>query len=67
MKGLETLPRSSRVDVSLTLKDLPFAIAEEIEEVQRNQPELMERIVVYGMARSAIFETLLEQLSPPPR
>ena len=67
VKGMETLPRSSRVDVSLTLKDLPLAIAEEIEEVQRNQPELMERIVVYGMARSAIFETLLEQLSPAPR
>ena len=53
-----------RVDVSLTLKDLPFTLAEEIEEVQRSRPDLMERIVMYGMTRSAIFETLLEELSP---
>lgn len=66
MKGLESL-HSHRVDVSLTLKDLPFAVAEEIEEVQRSQPELMHRIVMYGMTRSAIFETLLEELSPAPR
>ena len=66
MKGSESLP-SRRVDVSLTLKDLPFAVAEKIEEVQRNQPDLMHRIVLYGMTRSAIFETLLEELSPAPR
>ncbi len=66
MKGSES-PYSRRVDVSLTLKDLPFSIAEEIQEVQRSQPDLMQRIVMYGMTRSAIFETLLEELSPAPR
>ena len=66
MKGPNSL-YSRRVDVSLTLKDLPCSIAEEIEEVQRSQPDLMERIVMYGMTRSAIVETLLEELSPAPR
>lgn len=66
MKGSDSL-YSRRVDVSLTLKDLPFSMAEEIQEVQRSQPDLMQRIVMYGMTRSAIFETLLEELSPAPR
>ena len=66
MKGSEPVyPR--RVDVSLTLRDLPSSIAEEIEEVQRSDPALMQRIVMYGMTRTAIFETLLEELSPVPR
>ena len=55
------------VDVSLTLKNLPFSVAEEIQEVQRSDPDLIQRIVMYGMTRTAIFETLLEELSPAPR
>ncbi|HEU4456448.1 MAG TPA: hypothetical protein VFR81_25495 [Longimicrobium sp.] len=58
---------SHRVDVSLTLKNLPFSVAEEIQEVQRSDPDLIQRIVMYGMTRTAIFETLLEELSPAPR
>ena len=58
---------SRRVDLSLTLKDLPFSVAEEIAEVQRSDPQLIQRIVMYGMTRTAIFETLLEELSPVPR
>jgi hypothetical protein len=56
-----------RVDVSLTLTNLPFSLAEEIQEVQRSDPDLMQRIVMYGMTRTAIFETLLEELSPTVR
>lgn len=66
MKGSESV-YSRRVDVSLTLKDLPSSLAEEIEEVQRSDPDLMQRIVMYGMTRTAIFETLLDELSPAPR
>ena len=66
MNGSETVA-SRRVDVSLTLKDLPFSLAEEIAEVQRSDPDLIQRIVMYGMTRTAIFETLLEELSPAPR
>jgi hypothetical protein len=58
---------SHGVDVSLTLKNLPFSVAEEIQEVQRSDPDLIQRIVMYGMTRTAIFETLLEELSPAPR
>jgi hypothetical protein len=66
VKGSEPV-YSRRVDVSLTLKDLPSSLAEEIEEVQRSDPDLMQRIVMYGMTRTAIFETLLDELSPAPR
>jgi hypothetical protein len=66
VKGSESV-YSRRVDVSLTLKDLPSSLAEEIEEVQRSDPDLMQRIVMYGMTRTAIFETLLDELSPAPR
>ena len=66
MNGSESVA-SRRVDVSLTLKDLPFSLAEEIAEVQRSDPALIQRIVMYGMTRTAIFETLLEELSPAPQ
>ena len=66
MNGSESVA-SRRVDVSLTLKDLPFSLAEEIAEVQRSDPDLIQRIVMYGMTRTAIFETLLEELSPAPQ
>lgn len=58
---------SQCVDVSLTLKDLPYSIAEEIQQVQRSDPDRIQRIVMYGMTRSAIFETLLQELSPAQR
>ena len=58
---------SPGVDVSLTLKNLPFSVAEEIQEVQRADPELIQRIVMYGVTRTAIFEALLENLSPAPQ
>lgn len=37
---------------------LPRAVAAEIEEVQRRDPEMLSRILLYGMTRRAIFEHL---------
>jgi hypothetical protein len=43
--------------VSLSV-ELPRALAAEVEEVQRRDPEMLRRILMYGMTRRAIYETL---------
>lgn len=37
---------------------VPRSVAAEIQEVQRRDPEVLSRIVLYGMTRRAIFEHL---------
>ncbi len=37
---------------------LPKAVAAEIEEVQRQDPEMLSRLVTYAVARRRIFEHL---------
>ncbi len=37
---------------------LPRAVAAEVEEVQRSDPEVLSRILLYGLTRRAIFEHL---------
>lgn len=55
---------SPNASVSVTLTDLPQSVAEEVEQIQREDPALLSRIVTYGITRAVIFETLLENLSP---
>ena len=38
--------------------NLPRTVAAEVEEVQRNDPEMLSRIVYYGVMRRTIFEHL---------
>ena len=40
--------------------ELPRALAAEVEEVQRRDPEMLSRILMYGMTRRAIYESLAE-------
>lgn len=51
--------------VSLTLTDLPPSVAAEVQQIQQEDPALLNRIVVYGVTRAAIFGALLEELSAP--
>lgn len=37
---------------------LPRSVAAEVEEVQRNDPEMLSRIVYYAMTRRTIFDHL---------
>jgi len=37
---------------------LPRAVAAEVEEVQRSDPEVLSRILMYGVTRRAILEHL---------
>lgn len=43
--------------VSLSV-ELPRSLAAEVEEVQRRDPEMLSRILMYGMTRRAIYERL---------
>lgn len=44
---------------------LPRALAAEAEEVQRRDPEVLSRILLYGLTRRAIFEHLAMQSESP--
>ena len=43
--------------VSLSV-ELPRALAAEVEEVQRRDPEMLSRILAYGLTRRAIYQGL---------
>src|SRR5690606_22340769 len=43
---------------------LPRAVAAEVEGVQRSDPEVLSRILMYGVTRRAIFEHLRSQEDP---
>jgi len=43
--------------VSLSV-ELPRDVAAEIEEVQRRDPEVLSRILMYGLTRRAIYQRL---------
>jgi hypothetical protein len=47
-----------RVNVSLTVEDLPLEIAEQVRRAQSNDPELLRRVMVYAVTRNTVFETL---------
>jgi hypothetical protein len=38
---------------------LPRSVAAEVEKVQRTDPEMLSRILFYGMTRRTIYETLV--------
>ena len=48
--------------------NLPRTVAAEVEEVQRNDPEMLSRIVYYAVMRRTIFEhlTAREKFSAEP-
>lgn len=47
--------------VSLSV-ELPRAVAMEVEEVQKRDPEFLSRILMYGLTRRAIYEGLSGQV-----
>ncbi len=42
---------------------LPKPVAAEIEEVQRRDPEMLSRMLLYAMVRRTIFDQLTDQRS----
>lgn len=64
MIASDSLFPSSPVSISLTLTNLPASVAEEVQQIQLEDPAMLSRIVTYGVTRAAIFEALLEKLSP---
>lgn len=45
--------------------ELPRAVAAEVEEVQRRDPEFLSRILLYGLTRRVIFEHLSTRAEVP--
>lgn len=41
--------------------ELPRTVAAEVERVQRQDPDVLSRILTYGMARRAIFDHLAQR------
>jgi hypothetical protein len=46
--------------------NLPRTVAAEVEEVQRNDPEMLSRIVYYAVMRRTIFEHLTARAKDVP-
>jgi hypothetical protein len=44
--------------------DLPVALADTVEEVRRRDPEYLQRVIRYGMARRAVYQALSRQIDP---
>lgn len=40
---------------------LPKSVAVEVEQVQRNDPEMLSRILCYAMTRRTIYDTLVSR------
>ncbi len=40
---------------------LPRSVAAEVEKVQRTDPEMLSRILLYAMTRRTIYETLVSR------
>lgn len=55
MLGTENMWETCAVELRV---QLPKAVAAEVEEVQRRDPEMLSRILLYGLTRRAIFEHL---------
>ena len=45
--------------------DLPTALADNVEEVRRRDPEYLQRVIRYGMARREVYQALSRQMDPP--
>lgn len=54
----ESRPESSPEPIHLQVDTLPSDVAQQIREVQDQDPELLRRILLYGMTHRAVFETL---------
>ena len=51
-------------DVSLRVSELPSDVAEMVERAQVEDPESLRRIILYGVTRLTIFETLSRDWAP---
>jgi hypothetical protein len=48
----------SQEPVHLTVHSLPRDVADQIRDVQSQNPELLTRILLYGMVHREVFDTL---------
>lgn len=46
--------------------NLPAVLADTVEEVRERDPEYLQRVILYGMARRAVYQSLSRQIALPP-
>ncbi|MEE8487630.1 MAG: hypothetical protein V3S56_05635 [Gemmatimonadota bacterium] len=46
--------------------NLPAVLADTVEEVRERDPEYLQRVILYGMARRAVYQSLSRQIDLPP-
>ena len=56
MNAMQMVGETCAVSLSV---ELPRELAAEVEDVQRRDPEMLRRILMYGMTRKAIYESLV--------
>lgn len=44
---------------------LPEDLADDVEEVQRRDPDFLKKVIRYGLTRRAMFRELSRSLAPP--
>lgn len=47
--------------------NLPAALADTVEEVRKHDPEYLQRVIRYGMARRAVYQSLSRQIDLQPK
>ncbi len=45
--------------------NLPAVLADTVEEVRERDPEYLQRVILYGMARRAVYQSLSRQIDLP--
>lgn len=50
------------VNISVTYENLPSDIADQVRQVQEQDPELLKHFLMYCMTRKLVFETLQSEL-----
>ena len=54
----DTRPTSPLAPLHLEVEALPSDVVEQIREIQTEDPEVLRRILVYGVTHKIVFETL---------
>ena len=54
----DTHPKSLLEHVHLEVDSLPYDVVEQIREAQTDDPDLLRRILLYGITHKTVFETL---------
>ena len=47
-----------RIDISVNVEDLPIDIANQVKQLEREQPKLLRQLMVYAVTHKLVFDQL---------